>query len=149
MLPQSSCQVALFFASHGPLVQAATIGALFLALYSCWRGNRLCVQSLEVATGEQRCLIDWPVLAVMMMTEVASVTDAGPSLTLFWLLVFSHLPPFYFPFLFKWSGYQTSSRTTCLKRKRCQGTVKCPVLYSYTFFSAVFVFFGCFSFFVF
>uniref|UniRef100_A0A673CHP0 Phospholipase DDHD1-like n=1 Tax=Sphaeramia orbicularis TaxID=375764 RepID=A0A673CHP0_9TELE len=34
--------------------------------------------------------------------------------------VLSHLPPFYLPFLFKWSGYQTSARTTCHKRKRCQ-----------------------------
>ncbi|XP_061157518.1 phospholipase DDHD1 isoform X1 [Syngnathus typhle] len=34
--------------------------------------------------------------------------------------VLSHLPPFYLPFLFKWSGYQTSPRTTCHKRKRCQ-----------------------------
>lgn len=79
------------------------------------------------------------------MTEVASVTDAGPSLILFWLLVFSHLPPFYFPFLFKWSGYQTSSRTTCLKRKRCQGTVKCQ-LYSYIIFLMLFVQFFLFGF---
>ncbi|XP_047467217.1 phospholipase DDHD1 isoform X1 [Mugil cephalus] len=35
-------------------------------------------------------------------------------------VVLSHLPPFYLPFLFKWSGYQTSARTTCHKRKRCQ-----------------------------
>ncbi|XP_034015243.1 phospholipase DDHD1 isoform X1 [Thalassophryne amazonica] len=34
--------------------------------------------------------------------------------------VLSHLPPFYLPFLFKWSGYQTSARTTCHKRKRIQ-----------------------------
>uniref|UniRef100_A0A8D3B8Q7 DDHD domain containing 1a n=1 Tax=Scophthalmus maximus TaxID=52904 RepID=A0A8D3B8Q7_SCOMX len=34
--------------------------------------------------------------------------------------VLSHLPPFYLPFLFKWSGFQTSARTTCHKRKRCQ-----------------------------
>ncbi|GLD71973.1 phospholipase DDHD1 isoform X2 [Lates japonicus] len=34
--------------------------------------------------------------------------------------VLSHLPPFYLPFLFKWSGYQTSAKTTCHKRKRCQ-----------------------------
>ncbi|KAM9778006.1 phospholipase DDHD1 [Neosynchiropus ocellatus] len=34
--------------------------------------------------------------------------------------VLSHLSPFYLPFLFKWSGYQTSARTTCHKRKRCQ-----------------------------
>ncbi|XP_053289930.1 phospholipase DDHD1 isoform X1 [Pleuronectes platessa] len=34
--------------------------------------------------------------------------------------VFSHLPPFYLPFLFKWSGYPTSAKTTCHKRKRCQ-----------------------------
>ncbi|GAA6109270.1 phospholipase DDHD1 isoform X1 [Tachysurus ichikawai] len=32
--------------------------------------------------------------------------------------VLSHLPPFYLPFLFKWSGYQTSTKS--LKRKRCQ-----------------------------
>ncbi|KAM3871223.1 phospholipase DDHD1 [Diretmus argenteus] len=36
--------------------------------------------------------------------------------------VLSHLPPFYLPFLFKWSGYQTSAKTTCHKRKRCQAT---------------------------
>ncbi|XP_068608217.1 phospholipase DDHD1 [Brachionichthys hirsutus] len=34
--------------------------------------------------------------------------------------VLSHLPSFYLPFLFKWSGYQTSSKTSCHKRKRCQ-----------------------------
>ncbi|XP_026157397.1 phospholipase DDHD1 isoform X2 [Mastacembelus armatus] len=34
--------------------------------------------------------------------------------------VLSHLPPFYLPFLFKWSGYQTSAKATCHKRKRCQ-----------------------------
>ncbi|KAK0153591.1 Phospholipase DDHD1 [Merluccius polli] len=34
--------------------------------------------------------------------------------------VLSHLPPFYLPFLFKWSGYQTCAKTTCHKRKRCQ-----------------------------
>ncbi|XP_037342116.2 phospholipase DDHD1 isoform X1 [Pungitius pungitius] len=34
--------------------------------------------------------------------------------------VLSHLPPFYLPFLFKWSGYQTGAKTTCHKRKRCQ-----------------------------
>ncbi|KAF7661852.1 hypothetical protein LDENG_00251720 [Lucifuga dentata] len=34
--------------------------------------------------------------------------------------VLSYLPPIYFPFLFKWSGYQTSAKTTCLKRKWCQ-----------------------------
>uniref|UniRef100_A0A674C2D6 DDHD domain containing 1 n=1 Tax=Salmo trutta TaxID=8032 RepID=A0A674C2D6_SALTR len=33
--------------------------------------------------------------------------------------VLSHLPPFYLPFLFKWSGYQPSATTKCLKRKRC------------------------------
>ncbi|KAL0969669.1 hypothetical protein UPYG_G00230550 [Umbra pygmaea] len=33
--------------------------------------------------------------------------------------VLSHLPPFYLPFLFKWSGYQQSPTTKCLKRKRC------------------------------
>nr|XP_046269847.1 phospholipase DDHD1 isoform X1 [Scatophagus argus] len=33
--------------------------------------------------------------------------------------VLSHLPPFYLPFLFKWSGYQTSAKTAH-KRKRCQ-----------------------------
>ncbi|KAI5618895.1 phospholipase DDHD1 isoform X1 [Silurus asotus] len=32
--------------------------------------------------------------------------------------VLSHLPPFYLPFLFKWSGYQTNTKS--LKRKRCQ-----------------------------
>ncbi|CAM4651779.1 unnamed protein product [Leuciscus chuanchicus] len=32
--------------------------------------------------------------------------------------VLSHFPPFYLPFLFKWSGYQTSAK--CHKRKRCQ-----------------------------
>ncbi|XP_016105924.1 phospholipase DDHD1-like [Sinocyclocheilus grahami] len=32
--------------------------------------------------------------------------------------VLSHLPPFYLPFLFKWSGYQTSAKSH--KRKRCQ-----------------------------
>ncbi|KAL2098481.1 hypothetical protein ACEWY4_004961 [Coilia grayii] len=32
----------------------------------------------------------------------------------------SHLPPFYLTFLFKWRGYQTSTRATCHKRKRCQ-----------------------------
>ncbi|KAG9268761.1 phospholipase DDHD1 isoform X1 [Astyanax mexicanus] len=30
----------------------------------------------------------------------------------------SHFPPFYLPFLFKWSGYQTSAKSH--KRKRCQ-----------------------------
>lgn len=39
----------------------------------------------------------------------------------FGLLVLSHLPPFYLPFLFKWSGDQTSTKSH--KRKRCQGTV--------------------------
>lgn len=76
------------------------------------------------------------------------MTDAGPSLILFWLLVFSHLPPFYFPFLFKWSGYQTSSRTTCLKRKRCQGTVKmsCSVfIFFYLLFLFLFGFLFVFS----
>ncbi|XP_031435762.1 phospholipase DDHD1 isoform X2 [Clupea harengus] len=34
--------------------------------------------------------------------------------------VLSHLPPFYLTFLFKWRGYQTSTKTTCHKRKRCQ-----------------------------
>uniref|UniRef100_A0A8C7Y1V2 DDHD domain containing 1a n=1 Tax=Oryzias sinensis TaxID=183150 RepID=A0A8C7Y1V2_9TELE len=34
--------------------------------------------------------------------------------------VLFHLPPFYLPFLFKWSGYQTSAKTRCHKRKRCQ-----------------------------
>ncbi|CAG5866581.1 unnamed protein product [Menidia menidia] len=34
--------------------------------------------------------------------------------------VLSRLPPFYLPFLFTWSGYQTSAKTTCHKRKRCQ-----------------------------
>ncbi|XP_077477229.1 phospholipase DDHD1 isoform X1 [Stigmatopora argus] len=34
--------------------------------------------------------------------------------------VLSHLPSFYLPFLFKWSGYQTTARATCHKRKRCQ-----------------------------
>lgn len=51
-------------------------------------------------------------------------TRAMALLTLSRLLVFSHLPPFYLRFLFKWSGYQTSAKTTCHKRKRCQGTVK-------------------------
>ncbi|KAI2654748.1 Phospholipase DDHD1 [Labeo rohita] len=32
--------------------------------------------------------------------------------------VLSHFPPFYLPFLFKWSGYQTSAKSH--KRKRCQ-----------------------------
>ncbi|CAB1335353.1 unnamed protein product, partial [Coregonus sp. 'balchen'] len=31
----------------------------------------------------------------------------------------SHLPPFYLPFLFKWSGYQPTATTKCRKRKRC------------------------------
>ncbi|XP_033892043.3 phospholipase DDHD1-like isoform X1 [Acipenser ruthenus] len=34
--------------------------------------------------------------------------------------VFSHLPPFYLPFLFKWRGYQPSADTACHKRKRCE-----------------------------
>ncbi|XP_014898512.1 phospholipase DDHD1 isoform X1 [Poecilia latipinna] len=34
--------------------------------------------------------------------------------------VLSHLPPFYLPFLFKWSGYQTGAKTAGHKRKRCQ-----------------------------
>ncbi|XP_010877041.1 phospholipase DDHD1 isoform X1 [Esox lucius] len=33
--------------------------------------------------------------------------------------VLSHLPPFYLPFLFKWSGYHPSATPKCLKRKRC------------------------------
>ncbi|KAK6304564.1 hypothetical protein J4Q44_G00251500 [Coregonus suidteri] len=33
--------------------------------------------------------------------------------------VLSHLPPFYLPFLFKWSGYQPTATTKCRKRKRC------------------------------
>lgn len=32
--------------------------------------------------------------------------------------VLSHFPPFYLPFLFKWSGYQTGAKSH--KRKRCQ-----------------------------
>lgn len=60
------------------------------------------------------------------MTAVDCVTEPEqwPLLTLSRLLVFSHLPPFYLRFLFKWSGYQTSAKTTRHKRKRCQGTVK-------------------------
>lgn len=77
------------------------------------------------------------------MTAAACVTSGlWPLLTLSWLLVLSHLPPFYLPFLFKWSGYQTSTKTACHKRKRCQGTVKCHVLFV-CFFVAVLALLAC------
>lgn len=65
-------------------------------------------------------LINWPVQECWQWCDW---NHGNGHYSFSWLLVFSHLPPFYLPFLFKWSGYQTSAITTCHKRKRCQGTV--------------------------